>query len=94
LQGLPLQLVFVLHPPLPEQSFFPLSAPHPPLPLQEFFPAQQCFSTFVFVVFVSSPPGLGSAEAETVVPTTNPVKAAPSRSFRVVLVIWKSSPLS
>ena len=29
-QGLPLQLLLVLQPPLPEQEFFPLVAPQPP----------------------------------------------------------------
>jgi hypothetical protein len=88
LQGLPLQLVLVLQPPVPLQSFFPFSAPQPPLPLQEFFPAQQCFSTLVFVVFppVSSV-GLGVADTAAVVPATKPVSAAPIRSFRAVLVI-------
>jgi hypothetical protein len=90
-QGLPLQLVLVLHPPLPEQEFFPFDAPQPPLPLQVFFPAQQCFSIADFAVFASFP-GLGAAEAAAVVPTTNPVRAAPIRTLRTDFVICRSSP--
>jgi hypothetical protein len=83
-QGFPLQLVLVLQPPVPLQEFLPLLAPQPPCPLQAFLPAQQCFATLVVLV---SSAGLGAADAATDVPTTNPVKAAPSKSFRAVLVI-------
>jgi hypothetical protein len=74
------------------QLFLPLALPQPPLPAQEFFFAQQCFS-IVVGVFESSA-GLGDAVATTVVPTTNPVSAAPIKSFFTDFVIITSSPLS
>jgi hypothetical protein len=92
-QGLPLQPLFELHPPLPAQEFLPFVASQPPWFLQEFLPAQQCFATVVFESSVKLFPGFGDAEAAAVVPITKPANAAPTSTLRIDFVISSSSPL-